>query len=149
MTISQENRSVKIVYGEESFIYKEKDQTPPTSEDDIELPETIGTFSMNEAELKNLIRVSNAMHFPNIAVVGENGILSLQGIDPKNVTGDVYKTELGEVNKEFRLVFTMDQFNNLLSMDYDVNVSFGGLRMTGKDVTYWLVFEEQKSTYGK
>jgi len=113
-------KSVKYVYADETVI-----MTPPSK--DIKLPSIDASFVMTEASLKDVIKATGVLGLSDVAVVGDSDRVTLQALDSKNPTGDVYSVDVGETDKVFKAIFKAENLVRLLPTAYDVSLCSKGI----------------------
>lgn len=113
--------------------------TPP--EKDLKLPSTDATFSLKQDDFSRVIKALSVLGLPEIAVVGDDGKVFLQAADSKNPTGDVYRTPVGESDRNFRAIFKSENLK-IMPGDYEVSISKAGLsHFAGAGIEYWIAME--------
>ena len=139
MEIKQGARKLNYVFTEPSLIV-----TPPDKE--IKLPDPEVKFSITADELQEVMKALSVLSLPEIAVVGSDGSITVQAVDSKNPTGDVYSVDVGSTDAKFRMIIRAENIK-LLPGDYDVEISSKGLsHFSTRDVEYWVAVESN-STY--
>jgi len=140
--IREGEKEIRYTYGDEQSI-----KTPPGKS--INMPKILASFSLTESELTGLTRIAGVMHFTEIAIVSDKKKLTLQALDMKNPTGNIYKQKCtnGEGTSKFISAFAAEKINLLMSMDYNVTIGKGVAEFKGKDVTYWIAPQAKFSTY--
>ncbi len=113
--------------------------TPP--EKDIKLPTVDVTFTLKEAAFAKTMKALSVLSLPEIALVGDGKMVYFQAVDSKNPTGDVYRTPVGETDKNFKAIFKSENMK-MLPGDYEVSVSSKGLSyFKGAALEYWVAVE--------
>lgn len=139
MEIKQGARKLNYVFTEPSLIV-----TPPEKE--IKLPDPEVKFTITADELQEVMKALSVLSLPEIAVVGADGKITVQAIDSKNPTGDIYSVEVGDTDAKFRMIIRAENIK-LLPGDYEVEISSKGLsHFSTRDVEYWIAVESN-STY--
>jgi len=149
LVVSEDQREVKYTYGDETYMQNSMlpdDQT-------MDIPPAKLIFKLTENDMKQITRLANVLVIPHIAVVGEKGKIFFRGYDTKNSTGNVYNHQVGTTEYDFTSVFATDIINKLLIADYDVAIgpnddNVGIIKMTSKDVTYYILPLAENSTFG-
>jgi len=132
------SRQVQYMYGEERNI------VAPTK--DIKLPDTEINFRLTSQTLQDVLKAMAVLDLPEIAVTGDNGVLSVEAINLKNPSSDKFSVAVGSTDKTFKMIFLATNIKILLE-DYDVGISSKGIaHFRGKDIEYW-VATESSSTY--
>jgi hypothetical protein len=134
MEISQGKRKINYTFTEPSLIV-----TPPDKE--INLPNPEVTFNIDSTELNEVLKALSVLSLPEIAVVGDGERITVQAIDSKNPSGDVYSVDVGETTSNFRMIIRAENVK-LLPGDYNVQISSKGLsHFKSEDVEYFIAVE--------
>ena len=138
--------SVDYVYCDPSMIV-----TPP--EKNITFPEPEVKFTLSQDALSQIMKASNVLGTPEIAVEGgphPNDVIRLMALDVNNDSTDTFKVVLEErSDNKFRFVFKTENMK-MLPGNYDVEISSKGIShftMQGQKLQYWIA-TEASSTFG-
>ena len=138
--------SVDYVYCDPSMIV-----TPP--ENNITFPEPEVKFTLSQDALSQIMKASNVLGTPEIAVEGgphPNDVIRLMALDVNNDSTDTFKVVLEErSDNKFRFVFKTENMK-MLPGNYDVEISSKGIShftMQGQKLQYWIA-TEASSTFG-
>ena len=144
--IGTNTHSVDYVYCDPSMIV-----TPP--ENNITFPEPEVKFTLSQDALSQIMKASNVLGTPEIAVEGgphPNDVIRLKALDVNNDSTDTFKVVLDErSDNEFRFVFKTENMK-MLPGNYDVEISSKGIShftMQGQKLQYWIA-TEASSTFG-
>lgn len=119
--------------------------TPPAKE--VAMPESEIQFRLTADDLSKVTKALGVMQLPEIAVVGENGEMSIQAIDSKNPSADSYRVVLRDTNLTFKMIFKSENIK-IMPGDYEVSISSKGIgHFKGNDVEYFIA-TEANSTFG-
>jgi gp45 sliding clamp, C terminal len=139
VNIFDANESTHYPYADESTITK-------TPEKEIKLPSVDVTFTITNDNLKNVEKAAGVLGLPEIVVVGDGKLISLQAADTKNPSGAVYSIEIGTTNKTFKAIFKSENIK-IIPGDYEVSICSKGIScFKGKEADYWIAVE-QSSTF--
>lgn len=141
------DKSVVIMSGGKKSVYTYADETTVTKapEKDIKLPTIDVTFTLTNDNLKDVEKAAGVLALPEIAVVGDGTAVSLQAIDTKNPSGDVYSIEIGATDKVFKAIFRSENIK-IIPGDYQVSISSMGIsQFVGKEVEYWIAVESSST----
>lgn len=139
VNIFDANESTHYPYADESTITK-------TPEKEIKLPSVDVTFTLTNDNLKDVEKAAGVLGLPEIVVVGDGKLISLQAADTKNPSGDVYSIEIGTTNKTFKAIFKSENIK-IIPGDYEVSICSKGIScFKGKEADYWIAVE-QSSTF--
>ena len=141
--IGTNTHSVDYVYCDPSMIV-----TPP--ENNIKFPDPEVKFILSQNALSQVMKASNVLGTPEIAVESDSDIISIKALDVNNDSTDTFKVELEEKSEhKFRFVFKTENMK-MLPGNYDVEISSKGishLTMQGQKLQYWIA-TEASSTFG-
>ena len=121
--------------------------TPP--EKAIDLPSEDVSFELRTEQLDKLLKAAAIYQLPDLAVIGEAGVVKLLVRDKKNDTSNDFSVIVGETDKQFSFNFKIENIK-ILPGTYDVIVSQKLLsRFVSKnhDLTYFIALEPD-STFG-
>ena len=144
--IGTNTHSVDYVYCDPSMIV-----TPP--ENNITFPEPEVKFTLSQDALSQIMKASNVLGTPEIAIEGgphPNDVIRLKALDVNNDSTDTFKVVLEErSDNKFRFVFKTENMK-MLPGNYDVEISSKGIShftMQGQKLQYWIA-TEASSTFG-
>lgn len=141
MEIKEGRRKLNYTFTEPSLIV-----TPPEKE--IKFPKADVAFNISALELQEVMKALSVLSLPEIAVVGDGTSITVQAIDSKNPSGDVYSVHVGETTNAFRMIIRADNLK-LMQGDYAVEISSKGLsRFVGQDVEYFIAIESNSTFEG-
>ena len=145
--IGTTKHSVDYVYCDPSMIV-----TPP--ENNITFPEPEVKFTLSQDALSQIMKASNVLGTPEIAVEGgphPNDVIRLKALDVNNDSTDTFKVVLDErSDNKFRFVFKTENMK-MLPGNYDVEISSKGIShftMQGQKLQYWIATESSSSFGG-
>jgi hypothetical protein len=80
---------------------------------------------------------------PEIAIVGDGTNVSIQAVNSKESTGDVFNINFGSTDKTFRVIFKLENVIKIMSDNYDIKISSKGIsHWAGREIEYWVAFEK-------
>lgn len=120
VTISSGAKKINYVCADKALILG-KDRINPY-EKKLVLPKVDVAFTLNENELNDILKAAGVLKLENIVVLGEDGKLSIQAVDIKNPTGNVYSVNLGETDNSFKFIFRKDNLK-IVPGTYNVEIS--------------------------
>ena len=115
--------------------------TPPDKE--ITLPTEDVSFELSTQQLDKLLKAAGIYQLPDLAVIGEAGVVKLLVRDKKNDTSNDFAITVGETDKQFSFNFKVENIK-ILPGNYEVVVSSKLLsRFSSKnqDLTYFIALE--------
>jgi hypothetical protein len=121
--------------------------TPPDKE--ITLPTEDVSFELSTQQLDKLLKAAGIYQLPDLAVIGEAGVVKLLVRDKKNDTSNTFAVTVGETDKVFSFNFKIENIK-ILPGTYEVVVSQKLLsKFTNKDcdLRYYIALEPD-STFG-
>ena len=121
--------------------------TPPDKE--ITLPTEDVSFELSTQQLDKLLKAAGIYQLPDLAVIGEAGVVKLLVRDKKNDTSNTFAVTVGETDKNFTFNFKIENIK-ILPGTYEVVVSQKLLsKFTNKDrdLRYYIALEPD-STFG-
>ena len=98
LTIREGKRRVKYFYADPQVII-----SPPEKE--ISLPTEDVCFQLESVTLEKLLKAAAVYQLPDLAAVGENGVVKLVVRDKKNDTSNEFAVVVGETDKDFTFNF--------------------------------------------
>jgi len=144
--IGTNTHSVDYVYCDPSMIV-----TPP--ENNITFPDPEVKFVLSQDALSQVMRASNVLGTPEIAVEGGPApadSIRIKALDVNNDSTDTFTVALEEKSdNKFRFVFKTENMK-MLPGNYDVEISSKGIShftMQGQKLQYWIA-TEASSTFG-
>ena len=136
--------SVDYVYCDPSMIV-----TPP--ENNITFPDPEVKFTMTQDALSQVLKASNVLGTPEIAVESDTGNINIKALDVNNDSTDTFTVALDEKSdSKFRFVFKTENMK-MLPGNYDVEISSKGIShftMQGLKLEYWIATEASSSFGG-
>lgn len=131
--------SQKYTYSDESTITKAPDK-------EINLPSVDVSFTLTNEHLKDVEKAAGVLSLPEIVVIGDGSVISIQAADTKNPSGDIYSVEIGLTDKVFKAIFKSENIR-IIPGQYEVSICSRGIsHFLGKEAEYWIAVE-QSSTF--
>lgn len=115
LTIRDGKRKVKYFFADPSVIV-----SPPDKE--IGLPTDDIKFQLEHSQLEKILKAASVYQLPDLAAVGENGVINLVVRDKKNDTSNEFSIVVGETDKEFTMNFKVENIK-IIPGSYDVVIS--------------------------
>ena len=145
--IGTNTHSVDYVYCDPSMIV-----TPP--EKNITFPDPEVKFTLSQDALSQIMKASNVLGTPEIAVEGGPApadSIRIKALDVNNDSTDTFKIVLEESHSgdKFRFVFKTENMK-MVPGNYDVEISSKGIShflLQGQKLQYWIA-TESSSTFG-
>ena len=142
LTIREGKRRVKYFYADPQVII-----SPPEKE--ITLPSEDVHFQLDSIALEKLLKAAAVYQLPDLAAVGEAGVIKLVVRDKKNDTSNEFAVVVGETDKVFSFNFKVENIK-IIPGAYDVVVSqklLSKFTNTNCDLKYYIALEPD-STFG-
>lgn len=136
LTIREGKRRVKYFFADPSVIV-----SPP--EKGIEIPSNDVEFQLDHSQLEKLLKASSIYQLPDLAAVGENGVISMVVRDKKNDTSNEFSVIVGETDQEFTMNFKVENIK-IVPGSYDVIISkhlIAKFQSKSRDLKYWIALE--------
>ena len=115
ITIKEGKRRVKYFYADPQVII-----SPPEKE--IALPSEDVCFQLESVTLEKLLKAAAVYQLPDLAAVGEAGVVKLVVRDKKNDTSNEFAVVVGETDKDFSFNFKVENIK-IIPGAYDVTIS--------------------------
>jgi hypothetical protein len=147
VNIGTTKHSADYVYCDPSMIV-----TPP--ENNITFPDPEVKFTLTQDSLSQVMRASNVLGTPEIAIEGgphPNDSIRIKALDVNNDSTDTFQVVLDEKSGHtFRFVFKTENMK-MVSGNYDVEISSKGIShfsLQGTKLQYWIATELTSSFGG-
>lgn len=134
-------RAVKYFYSNPDFIKDKADKK-------VKMPDIALKFDLSSEDLQSILRAASVLQAPDMAIVSENGKLSIRVCDKKNPTANSWHFDLAESDEKFCFWFAVDTLK-MIPGNYTISVAKKAVaKFEGEAVTYWIAMEAD-STYGE
>jgi len=138
ITIQDSGKSLNYTLASESALNFPLTKDPNFPKADIK-------FTLNNEILKEVEKALAILKLPDLIINGDGKKITIQAVDMKNPSGDVYKVEVGKTDKTFSAVFKPENFAVLsksLTSSYEVEVSDRNFaHFVAEDLEYWIAAE--------
>jgi len=142
LNIREGKRRVKYFYADPAVII-----SPPEKE--ITLPSEDVHFQLDSIALEKLLKAAAVYQLPDLAAVGDAGVVKLVVRDKKNDTSNEFAVVVGETDKKFSFNFKVENIK-IIPGAYNVVVSqklLSKFTNTSCDLKYYIALEPD-STFG-
>ena len=142
LTIREGKRRVKYFYADPQVII-----SPPEKE--ISLPTEDVCFQLESVTLEKLLKAAAVYQLPDLAAVGEAGVVKLVVRDKKNDTSNEFAVVVGETDKNFSFNFKVENIK-IIPGAYDVVISsklLAKFTNSSYNLIYYIALEPD-STFG-
>ena len=136
---------VKTKTSSVEYFYTEREMITQPPEKEIQLPDSIVEFKLPLDCIKSTMQAANVLQLPEWCVVGQDGNITITVKDSKNSTGNAYRQVLGNTDKDFNIVFKVENLK-FMHNDYNVNISSKGISHFATDnhkIQYWIATESR------
>ena len=147
VNIGTTKHSADYVYCDPSMIV-----TPP--ENNISFPDPEVKFTLTQDSLSQIMRASNVLGTPEIAIEGgphPNDSIRIKALDVNNDSTDTFQVVLDEKSGHtFRFVFKTENMK-MIPGNYDIEISSKGIShfsLQGTELQYWIATESTSSFGG-
>ena len=130
----------KYFFADPSVIVKPTDKNLDLHSEDV-------SFVLNTQQLDRLLKAAAIYQLPDLAVVGENGVVRIVVRDKKNDTSNDFAITVGETDKEFVFNFKVENIK-IIPGTYDVVVSqklLSRFKCKDYELTYFIALEPDSS----
>jgi hypothetical protein len=87
------------------------------------------------------MKAISVLKLPHISIVGDGKRLSINGLDVKNPTTDLYENVIGETDENFRAIFDIENLKLINDPEFVVSINSRYATFTGDDVKYYVIME--------
>ena len=136
LTIQEGKRRVKYFFADPQVIV-----APPEKE--ISLPSEDVSFQLESVTLEKLLKAAAVYQLPDLAAVGEAGVVKLVVRDKKNDTSNEFAVVVGDTDKNFTFNFKVENIK-IIPGAYNVVVSsklLSRFSNTNHDLKYYIALE--------
>ena len=133
---------VKYMFADPTMIL-----TPP--EKDLTFPDPEVSFVMSNVDFTQTTKAAAMLGLPHVCIVGDGSKITLGATDVHNSSSDDFVTEVGTTDKNFCMVFKIENLK-LFAGDYKVDITSKGISKfshTSSNLQYFIATESD-STFG-
>jgi hypothetical protein len=138
------DKSVLIRSGRKrvNYVFADPNTIVAPKSDTVKFPDPDVSFELTQEVLADVTKALGVLRQPEIAVVGDGTTITLQTVNSKDPTSDVYSVEVGETDKNFTFYFKAENMR-LLPDTYRVDIASAGIsRFKSKDLEYYIAVEQ-------
>lgn len=136
MTIREDNNKIKYMYADASLL-----STPKRK---ITMPQSEIEFTLTQEQLSKLHKASTVLGLKDMAIIGENGNVTVQVYDSTNNTTNKFAITIDStVDMDFTVVIKIEKLK-LYTGDYNVSISkrrISRFAHTGIPLTYYVAID--------
>jgi hypothetical protein len=139
LKVTSDKSSVKYHFADAGLLVKTPKKAVVLTGDDLV------EFTLEEKTFEAITNAMKILRLPEVAVVGDGSKISLKAIDFSAKTNDEFSVDVGETDRNFKLVFKWDNLKLLIDGTYAVKISPKGLAHFKKDHMDFFIAVESKS----
>ena len=143
LNIQQGEYKLDYVYGDPSMLVLPPEKT-------LDFPDPEIKFKMTKDAYDACLKAAQVLSLPELVVHGDGEKIFLVATDTNNDSSDEFRKEVGETDKQFQMVFKIENMK-LLSGSYNVGISSKGISHFSHEhskLQYWIA-TEQNSNYNE
>lgn len=138
-----QDKFVDIIDGSQKirYVYADKEMIAVPPEREIVFPTPDCSFKLTSANLQSITKAISVLQLPEVAFVADEGIIEVKGINSKSPTADNYSLRIGETNKQFKMVYKVENLK-FISNDYIVDITKDCItRFSAENISYMIMAE--------
>ncbi len=142
------NENQMIINGETKYTYGDPAMLVLPPEKKLDFPDPEIKFKMSKDAYDACLKMAQILSLPELVVHGDGSKIFLVATDTNNTSTDEHRREVGTTDKEFQMVFKIENMK-LLSGGYQVGISSKGIAHFAHEhskLEYWIA-TEQNSNY--
>ncbi len=142
------NENQMIINGETKYTYGDPAMLVLPPEKKLDFPDPEIKFKMSKDAYDACLKMAQILSLPELVVHGDGSKIFLVATDTNNTSTDEHRREVGTTDKEFQMVFKIENMK-LLSGGYQVGISSKGIAHFAHEhskLQYWIA-TEQNSNY--
>ena len=142
------NETQMVINGETKYTYGDPAMLVLPPEKKLDFPDPEINFKMSKDAYDACIKMAQILSLPELVVHGDGSKIFLVATDTNNTSTDEHRREVGTTDKEFQMVFKIENMK-LLSGGYQVGISSKGIAHFVHEhskLQYWIA-TEQNSNY--
>lgn len=134
LTIKDAGKELNYTFADPSVILAPRD--------DVKLPNVAATLKVSASVLSDITKALSVMGLPELAFVGDGENISVQAVNSKDPTSDVFKiTNLGATENTFKAIFKIENMK-IIPGEYEVSIAKKGISyFKGADIEYYIAIE--------
>ena len=137
------------VGGKVNYMFADPSMIVTQPEKELTFPEAEVKFAMSNVDFSQTTKAAAMLGLPHVCVVGDGSKITLGATDVNNSSSDDFVTEVGTTDKNFCMVFKIENLK-LFAGDYDVEITSKGISKfshTSINLQYFIATESD-STFG-
>lgn len=135
LTFSKGKNKIKYTYASPDTIV-----TPPDKKLALDVADV--QFTITDDMFSSVMKSMSILSLPEMALVGEDGVMKLKALDTKDPSGDTFEVEVGETDKSFSVIFKGENLK-IIPGTYEVSVSKRLIsKFVSKEIEYFIAVEQ-------
>lgn len=135
LSVTEGRQKVNYTFGDPDVIVVPSSDKKPT------MPSIDVSFSLSNETLLQVRKAMGVLSSPELAVVGDGNVITLQAVDSKKPGSDTFAIDVGTTEHTFKMFFRADNIK-LLPETYNVELSSKRIaHFAASDVEYWIAAE--------
>lgn len=142
MTLSNGKNTVRYTYANKETIIYPSGKTPPI--------EPYIQFTLQPEMFATADKALKILGLNTMIICGTDGKLTLEVYNPEDLSGNSFKVEMGQTDKEFHAVFRRENMEIIPSLIYEVVLDkrgYGVFSCQEYGIRYFLAFEANDSEF--
>ena len=142
------NETQMVINGETKYTYGDPAMLVLPPEKKLDFPDPEINFKMSKDAYDACLKAAQVLTLPELVVHGDGSKIFLVATDTNNNSSDEFRNEVGTTDKDFQMVFKIENMK-LLSGGYQVGISSKGIAHFSHEhskLQYWIA-TEQNSNY--
>jgi len=143
-----QDKYVDIIDGSQKirYVYADKEMIAVPPEKEVVFPQPDCSFKLTSSNLQSITKAISVLQLPEVAFVGEEGVIEVRGINSKSPTAGNYSLKIGETNKEFKMVYKIENLK-FISADYIVDITKNCITRFATDNINYMIMAEANSNF--
>lgn len=134
MTIRSADKELNYLFADPKAI-----KQPPTG---FSLPPVTVQLKLTASTLSDIMKALSIMSLPEIAFVGDGETVSIQALNTKDPTTDIFKIgNLGPTENKFTAIFRVENMK-IIPSDYELSICPKVSYFKGDNIEYWIAVEK-------
>jgi Leucine-rich repeat (LRR) protein len=144
LTFNEQNVTVSDANNKKiNYFYADENTVTKVPEKELSLPRVDVEFNLTTDNLRDVERALGILSLPDIVISGDGVKVYLQAADTKNPGSDVYSIEIGDTDKNFKVIFKCENIR-VLPGNYKVSICSAPTisHFVGESAEYFIAVEK-------
>lgn len=140
LTVNEDLNKVKYAYADESLI--------KVPEKEVKMPSVDVEFTITSSNMNKVMKALGVLGLEEVVIESDGSNVFVSAANMKNDSSNTYKTNVGESDKSFKVVFKAENLRLMGGKDYTISVAFAGIaKFASNDgvLTYYVPCEKSSS----